>query len=139
MKRDEITHTGRVESIDPAWTTVSFVSHAACASCHAAGLCGMTDRAEKSIQLPTDPYAAYAPGDEVQIVFRATMGLKAVWLAYMVPLLILMALVLLLSQLGVRDWAAGLGGIGGVGLYYLILWCLRGRLRKEYVFEIRKI
>ena len=136
--KEEVSHTRRIVSITPSFTTVTFVSHAACSSCHAAGLCGMAEYAEKSVQVPTDPYASYSVGEEVEVVLKATMGLKAVWISYVIPLFILMILVLSLSMLHVGELAAGLSGIAGVAVYWGVVWLLRDRLRNEYVFTIRK-
>ena len=77
-------------------------------------------------------------GDEVEVVLKASMGLKAVWIAYVVPLLVLMAVILGLSALGVKDWAAGLAGIAAVAAYWLVVWIFRDRLRKEYVFTLKQ-
>ena len=130
-------HTGQVVSMTPQTTTVRIVSHAACSECHASGLCGLSDYTEKAIEVPTSPYAAYQVGDEVQVVLKASMGFKAVWLAYFFPLVILLAVALGLIALGVGEVAAGLAGLGALALYYLGLWLLRGRLRNEYVFTIQ--
>jgi len=87
--------------------------------------------------VPTDPYASYGVGDEVQVVLKASMGMKAVWLAYVLPLFVLMAVILGLIALGVGEVVSGLAGLGAVGLYYLGLWLLRDRLRNDYVFTIQ--
>ena len=79
-------HTGQVVSMTPQTTTVRIVSHSACSECHAAGLCGLSEYTEKAIEVPTAPSATYGVGDEVNVVLKATMGLKAVWLAYFLPL-----------------------------------------------------
>ena len=136
MKPEQVAHTGKVVSMTPQLTRVSILSHSACVSCHAAGLCGMADAVEKTVDVPTDPRAGYGVGDEVQVVLKASMGMKAVWLAYFLPLLVLLAVALGLIALGVPEAASGLAAIGAVGLYYLGLWLLRGRLRNEYVFTI---
>ena len=131
-----VKHTGRVVSVNPKETTVEIVSHAACSECHAASVCGMSEYTEKAIQVPTSPYADYHVGDEVQVVLKASMGMKAVWIAYFLPLLILLAVALGLIALGVPEVWAGLSGIAAVGVYYLVVWLLRDRLRSEYVFTI---
>ena len=73
----------------------------------------------------------------MNVVLKATMGLKAVWLAYFLPLVVLLGVALGLIALGVGEVAAGLAGLGAVALYYLVLWLLRDRLRNEYVFTIQ--
>ena len=137
MSKEEVRHTGRVVSMTPQKTTVAIESHAACSSCHAAGLCGMSEYTEKAVEVPTDPYASYGVGDEVQVVLKASMGMKAVWLAYFLPLAVLLAVILGLIALGVGEVAAAFSGLAAVGLYYLGLWLFRGKLQDEYVFTIK--
>lgn len=135
--KEQVKHTGKVVSMNPQLTTVQIVSYSACSECHAAGLCGMSEYTEKAIQVPTDPYASYGVGDEVQVVLQASMGMKAVWIAYFLPLVVLLAVALGLIALGVQEVVAGLSGIAAVGVYYLIVWLLRGKLQNEYVFTIQ--
>ena len=135
--REQVMHTGQVVSMTPKTTTVQIVSHSACSECHAAGLCGLSEYTEKAIELPTSPSATYAVGDEVQVVLKASMGFKAVWIAYFLPLLVLLAVALGLIASGVSEVVSGLAGIGAVALYYLIVWIRRDRLRNEYVFTIQ--
>ena len=135
--REQVMHTGQVVSMTPKTTTVQIVSHSACSECHAAGLCGLSEFTEKAVEVPTGPYATYGVGDEVQVVLKASMGFKAVWIAYFLPLVVLLAVALGLIALGVPEVVAGLAGIGAVALYYLGVWLLRDRLRNEYVFTIQ--
>ncbi|MBO4634848.1 MAG: SoxR reducing system RseC family protein [Bacteroidales bacterium] len=136
MSKD-VAHTGKVVRMTPQVTTVVILQHGACSQCHAAGLCGMGDLAEKTVEVPTDPYAPYGVGDEVEVVLKASMGMKAVWLAYFIPLLVLLGVILGLIALGVPEVPAGLSGIGAIALYYLILWLLRDKLKNEYIFTIK--
>ena len=135
--REQVMHTGQVVSMTPKTTTVQIVSQSACSECHAAGLCGLSEFTEKAVEVPSDPYATYGVGDEVQVVLKASMGFKAVWIAYFLPLVVLLAVALGLIALGVPEVVAGLAGIGAVALYYLGVWLLRDRLRNEYVFTIQ--
>ena len=133
----EITHRGRIVSITPEVTTVEIVSESACAACHAKGLCSLGDSKVKQVELPTRGWDNYSVGQEVSVVLRATMGHKAVWLAYVVPLIILVAALLGILSAGGSELSAGLGAIGAVAVYYGVIWLMRERLRKEYVFNIK--
>ena len=133
----EITHRGRIVSITPEYTTVEIVSESACAACHAKGLCSLGDSKVKQVEVPTRGWDNYTVGQEVSVVLRATMGHKAVWLAYVVPLLVMVAALLGILSAGGSELAAGLGAIGAVAVYYGVIWLLRDRLRKEYVFNIQ--
>ena len=54
-KKNEITHRGKIIEITPDFTTVQIIVSSACSSCHAKGLCGMSEDEEKVIMVPTDP------------------------------------------------------------------------------------
>ena len=133
----EISHRGRIVSITPELTTVEIVSESACAACHAKGLCSLGDSTVKQVELPTRGWDSYAVGQEVNVVLRASMGHKAVWLAYVLPLIVMVAALLGTLSAGGTELVAGLVAIGAVALYYLGVWLLRDRLRNEYVFTIQ--
>ena len=133
----EISHRGRIVSITPELTTVEIVSESACAACHAKGLCSLGDSMVKQVELPTRGWDNYRVGQEVDLVLRASMGHKAVWLAYVLPLIVMVAALLGTLSAGGTELLAGLTAIGAVALYYGVIWLLRGRLRNEYVFNIK--
>lgn len=134
---ESVSHTGKIVRITPQVTTVSILQHSACGECHAAGLCGMADLAEKTVDVPTDPYAFHNVGDQVEVLLKASMGMKAVWLCYAIPLVILLGTVLLLIALGVPEVPAALAGLVAIGLYYLLLYLFRNKLKNEYIFTIK--
>ena len=137
MKKNEITHTGKIIEITPDFTTVEIMVSSACASCHAKGLCGMSEEEEKVIMLPTDPYATYKVGDQVQVYTKMSMGLKAAWISYVIPLAVLMILILSLSDVIESEALRALAAIGGVGIYYFFIWLFRDKLANEFVFYIK--
>ena len=136
-KKNEIVHSGKIIEITPDFTTVEIIVDSACSGCHAKSLCGMSEEQEKLISLPTDPYATYAVGDVVKVCTKMSMGLKAVWISYVIPLMILMILILSLSSVIGNEVVRGLVAIGGVGVYYLVIWLLRDRLQDEFLFYIK--
>ncbi len=133
----DISHRGRIVSVTPEVTTVQIVSESACGACHARGLCSLGDSRVKEIELPTRGWDTYAPGDEVSVVLRASMGHKAVWLAYVLPLALMAATLLGVLAAGGTELLAGGAAIGAVALWYGVLWLLRDRLRNEYIFTIK--
>ncbi len=137
-KKNEIAHTGKIVDINPDFTSVEIIASSACSACHAKGLCGMSEEQEKVIMLPTDPYTVYAVGDEVQVYTKMTMGLKAVWISYVVPLLILMILILSLSSVIGNEFLRGGVAIAGVAVYYFVIWLLRDKLSDQFEFYIKK-
>ena len=87
--------------------------------------------------LPTDPYSTYNVGDEVQVATKMSMGMKAVWISYVIPLMVLMILILSLSAVFEKEYMRGLVAIAGVGIYYFVVWLFRDKLKNEFVFYIK--
>ena len=133
----EISHRGRIISVTPEVTTVQIVSESACAACHAKGMCSLGDASLKEIELPTRGWDNYQVGDEVSVVLRASMGHKAVWLAYVIPLLVMVAALLGTLAAGGSELLAGGVAIAAIALWYGVVWLLRDRLRNEYIFNIK--
>ncbi len=135
-KKNQIAHKGKIVEITPDFTTVEIIASSACSACHAKGLCGMSEDQEKIIMLPTDPYAVHSVGDEVTVMTKMSMGLKAVWISYVVPLAILMILILSLSAVIDNEFLRGGIAIAGVAVYYFFIWLFRDKLSNEFVFYI---
>ena len=138
MSKNEVSHEGTILEITPEFTTVEIIAQSACAACHARGLCGVADEKQKIIMVPTDPYGSYKEGDKVLVLLKKSMGMKAVWISYVIPLFILMILILSLSSVTVHEVYAGLAAIGGVALYYLVIYLFRDRLANDFVFYIKE-
>lgn len=135
--KNEIAHTGRIVEITPDFTTVEIIASSACSTCHAKNLCGMSEDQEKMIMVPTNGFDEYQVGDHVQVLTKMTMGLKAVWISYVIPLMVLMILILSLSAVFEKEYLRGLVAIAGVCVYYFIVWLFRGKLNNEFVFYIK--
>lgn len=138
MASGEVSHKGMVVSVGKGSVSVRIVSESACSSCHAAGLCGAAESRKKIVEVPLYGAQTYSIGQEVEVCLARKMGLKAVLLSYVIPLMILLILVLSLSSIGLGELASGLVSIGGIAVYYLILYLCRNRLAEGYVFYIRK-
>ena len=135
-KKNEIVHSGKIIEINPDFTTVEIMVSSACSECHAKGLCGMSEMEEKVIMGPTDAYEPRKIGDIVQVKTKMTMGLKAVWISYVIPLAVLMILILSLSAVIENEFLRGGIAIAGVGLYYFVIWLLKDRLSDQFEFYI---
>ncbi len=133
---EEIKHIGRIVDITPQGIVVEIIAQDACSSCHAVSLCGMSELKKKQIEVPLAP--GYEVGEEVWVNMKRSLGMKAVWVAYVFPLILMTAMLLILSSLGVGEIACGLGAIGIVACYYLVIYLLRNLLKNEYTFYIKK-
>ena len=141
MAKDRIEHEGRVIAVDKDYISVEIVNKSACASCHAKGVCGASDEAVKVVEV-AQSFATladdYKVGETVNVVMSSAMGTQAIWIAYVIPLIVLMASILVFSLCGARELWMGLGSLGVVALYYLGVYLLRNRISKIFIFSIEK-
>lgn len=134
---EEISHRGRIVSIGSSVTEVEIVRTSACAQCRARNLCGYSEQETKVVPVPTDAFAMHSVGDEVELRMKPSMGMKAVWISYVIPLLVLVAAVLASSEAGLPELYVGLAGIICVAVYYFVIYLFRGKLNDSFVFYIR--
>ena len=93
-----IEHTGRIQRIDGNRVQVLITQHSACSGCHAKAACTAADAAEKVIEAETDD-ATLQVGDTVTVCAQRSTGMLAVLLAFVIPfLLILLVLVALWAK-----------------------------------------
>ena len=136
----DVLHSGKILAVNPEFTSVELLeSNAHCTGCHAVMLCGMGKVKKKVVQVQTDPLTTYEVGETVQVILTGQMGLKAVWIGYIAPLVILLVLLLVMIACHADELVAGLTAGGTVALYYLVLYLLRSRLVDEYIFTIKKL
>ena len=138
-KRKPIEHEGRIVEMDAQSISVEIVNKSACASCHARGVCGASDEQVRTIVIPqtlATATAGYQVGDTVKLVLSATLGMKAVILAYGLPLVVLLASILGFSYAGMEQLYVGLFSLALVAIYYIIFAIFRDKLDREFVFSI---
>ncbi len=80
----------------------------------------------------------YAVGERITLVLRRSAGLKAVVIAYLVPVFLIVGALLAFQAAQVRDTVAALATLGMVGLYFLSVRLLRGRIDRGMTIEIEK-
>lgn len=137
MKAGEVSHTGRIISINQYVTEVEIVRASACGDCHARKLCGFSEDEKKIVPVPTNAFDMYNVGDVVEICTKLSMGMKAVWICYVIPLIVLMAVICALTYFGMQELTVGLSAIAAVVLYYALIFCFRKKLNNEFVFYIK--
>jgi sigma-E factor negative regulatory protein RseC len=65
------------------------------------------------------------------------MGNKAVFLGYLVPFLLFIAVLILTTSMGVREWVAGVSSLGSLIPYYIILYLFRDYLNRTITFTLK--
>ena len=137
---DVIRHDGVVDSIEGDCIHVRIVQASACAACGAKSLCSAAESKEKIIDVYGADTAAYQVGQRVMVEGAASMGMKAVRLAFLFPLLLLVAAVALVMWLADGNEAlAALAALLVLTFYFLLLFANKKKLAREFTFIIKPI
>ena len=135
---DIIKHRGVVEKIEGTHVVVRIVQTSACSACSAKGLCNASESKEKQIDV-YGVQASYRIGEEVVVCGTTSMGIRAVLLAFGVPLLIL--LLALFVTMRITDGDALLSAfvaLLAVMPYYLLVYFMKDKLDRTFSFTIEK-
>ncbi|MBE6275786.1 MAG: RseC/MucC family positive regulator of sigma(E) [Bacteroides sp.] len=135
---DIIKHRGVIEKIDGSHIIVRIVQTSACSACSAKGLCNASESKEKQIDV-YGVQASYRVGEEVVVCGTTSMGMRAVMLAFGVPLLIL--LLMLFVAMRITDGDALLSAIIALLAiipYYIVIYFMKDKLSKTFSFTIEK-
>ena len=135
----DIEHSGRVQRVGEGRVWVAIVANSACEGCRARKACGVSESAEKIVEVETSAASSFAAGEEVIVAVRRKAGLRAVVFAYVLPLAVLILLLAGAKLFGAEDGPAALISLTGVALYYAVLRLLRSAMSERIRFTVRKI
>lgn len=130
-----INHDGIVQKADERSVTVSIISSTACSGCHAEGSCSMSGKDEKIIEV-RGKYSVSA-GDQVVVLMKQSMGYTALFLGYLLPLIIVIITLIILISVNTPELSAGLISLAVLIPYYTALWFLRDRINEKFTFTLK--
>tara|TARA_R110000787_G_scaffold86285_9_gene184083 strand:- start:15925 stop:16371 length:447 start_codon:yes stop_codon:yes gene_type:complete len=134
--KNNIQHKGVITKITDQMVTVSLNGNLNCDACNAKTICGSAESNEKEVEvLNTNPLLQL--NDQVEVLLRKDLGMKAVFWAYVFPFILIIA-VLITSSLFVKEWIAGTLSILVLLPYYLLLYSLKKVFNKSFQFSILK-
>ncbi|MDD4148889.1 MAG: SoxR reducing system RseC family protein [Bacteroidales bacterium] len=136
-KNSTIEHKGVVAEIKSGAILVDLIVQSACAACHAKSVCGI-DSSLKTIEVKTDK-KLFSIGENVKVIMQSSLGMKALFLGYVLPFIIVVTTLLVLTSLNVSEGLSGLISILILAPYYLILYFFRDKIKREFNFDIEKI
>ena len=134
---EHISHPGVVVGINDQDLEIEILSSSMCGSCGIKSACGMSEMKEKRITVPKPADKEFIVGQPVSIVMNAKQGNKAALFAYFIPAFLLVAIIVILSNLSIKEWVAALVGIGVIAVYYIVLSFFKEKLKDEFKYEIR--
>ena len=110
----------------------------ACGSCASRKACSMGQSEKREITVYTADASDYSVGEQVEVGAKQTLGVVAVLLCYVAPLMVLVASLATAVALGTPDGIAALVSLSSILIYYAILYLFRNRISKRIIFTINK-
>lgn len=132
------SHAGVVTGVKEGLVAVQIESTSACASCAAHAKCGFAESKNKTVEIPTEDWRDYKQGDTVEVKIDESRGMLAVWIAYVLPALLLIVDIVDLSVAGLPEWAVVLSSFAVLGVYVAILYASRRKVEGRFTLTVNK-
>ena len=122
---DIIKHRGKVEKVNGSHVVVRIVQTSACSACSAKGMCNASESKEKLIDVyGVNP--SYQIGEEVVLCGSTSMGMRAVFLAFGIPVFILLAALFIAIRVTDGDALfSTVVSLLAVTPYYLVIYLMK--------------
>lgn len=137
--RTTITHKGKIKQIDKTRVQVQIMQASACSACEAKSLCHSAESKEKVIEVETADASDFKVGQDVILVGTLSQGLKAVFYAYVIPLILMLAVLFLALTNGVDEPLSALLAVGILIPYYIVVYFLRHHFSRKFSFTLKHI
>ena len=135
-KNDTFVHSGFVSKISGKTITVNLEQNIHCDSCRAKSACGISESSTKAVEVinSTDSFKI---NEEVNVVLKKALGLKAVFWAYIFPFILMFSTLIIASGF-LGELMAGLLSLLILIPYYIMLYLLKGTLKSAFQISILK-
>ncbi|MBR4325713.1 MAG: SoxR reducing system RseC family protein [Bacteroidales bacterium] len=135
MNHNSINHDGQVVEISDNKVVAEIFVSEACGTCQAKGLCH-TNGKRVRVEAEAEPGQEFQVGQKVKIAFTPTLAMSSVLLAYVLPLVLMFAVMFTLIAITGSQDVGCLCGLAVLPVYYTILYMLRHKLRRKFKFSI---
>ena len=136
MNEETISHEGVITKITDDELEIKILAQSACAACHAKSACGMGEQAEKILTVPRPKDRNFTLMQKVNVTMAIGQGNKAAVLAYLIPIVLLLAVLFICLGLGLSEGLSALSSIAILVPYYAILYFQRDKLKRRFEYRI---
>lgn len=139
MKDDYTLHSGTVVEKTAEKYRVQITLNDACGHCSNQKACAIFGSDKRIIEVPRDARTPEAEvGETVNVRMHTQSGMKAVFYAYLLPVLLLMCVVIVLYAFRLGEQIVAISAVGTMVLYYIVFYFFRKRLEKKFSFTLEK-
>ena len=132
-----IEHEGVIDSIVDERVMVRITSLSACSACHAKTACGASNSKEKIIDIYTKE--KFEEGQRVMVYGTHSQGFKATWIAYVLPVILIVSVLTIIYLLTGNEGLAGIMSLVALIPYFVIIKMINERLKKTFSFKIETL
>ena len=118
---NQITHQGTITQITDSGLDIQISQTSACLHCQLSKNCGLKEVQSKIISVSSSCPEKYHIGQKINIAVDEKLGWRAIFQAYLFPLLVLILGVTCLNALFHNDSYTAIGTLLFLSLYYLLL------------------
>lgn len=130
-----IIHNGIVQKFENESVTVTISAESACVGCHVKGSCSLSEKKDKTIDIIG--HYDVKEGDAVSVMMKQSAGFSALFLGYLLPLIVVLVCMIIFSVMEYPELITGLAAISSLLPYYLILYILRKRIDNKFIFSLK--
>ena len=139
MKEAYTLHSGTVVGKTAEKYRVQITLNDACGHCSGQKACAIFTSDKRIIEIVRDARTPEAEvGENVSVRMQTQNGMKAVYYAYLLPVLLLMCVVIVLYAFRLDEQVVAISAVGTMVLYYLVFYFFRRRIEKKFSFTLEK-
>ena len=133
-----IEHEGVIVRVEGAKAFILIEQSGACVSCQVKNLCNASEKAEKIVE--ANRYGReFRIGERVAVVAEQSLGLKAVFLAYVLPFIIILVALFIFDSFIESELYVGLLGLSTLIPYLIILRLIKNKIDRKFQFSVISI
>jgi len=136
--QDIIEHLGVVNTINPETISVQITPVSACGTCASNQSCSVGNSEIKIIEIRNNYKDLFSVGEKVRVYYGRKKGLHAVFLGYILPLLIILISLPIGTYAFNSENVAGLVSLLFTVVYYMALYFFNRIIAEKFSFSIKK-
>ena len=139
MKHNEISHEGTVVSIDDGHMQVRITRQSACEACKVAAHCIAAEGKPMTVDIANADVANYTVGERVRIVETKQVAVRALVMAFVIPLVVMVATLAIVTALTGNEGLGALASLAALVVCFLCMRMISGRIEHQLQFRVTKL
>jgi len=131
----KVEYRGIVTEVHSGVLQVEIQDETACDACSAQKSCCMSGKREKRMDIPFTS-GDYSRGDKVIVTGKTSMGFKAILIAFILPLMLIVVALAIASSMGANERQAALISLSAMIIYFLVIFLLKNKIKQTFTFTI---